>query len=188
MRFNARHERRLTPATANRNPADGVRADMRIKHLVITAMAVLALAACGTDEEPATTAPTPAQSSTQSPAVLRASTTALGDVVADASGRTAYIFAKDQPGSGRSACYDECATKWPPVLVTSTSPVATGVTGTLGTITRTDGRMQLTLNGYPLYLFAADGAPGQTKGQDVNHVWFVVKADGTPVKPSPSAA
>ena len=40
-------------------------------------------------------------------------------------------------------------------------------------ISRDDGREQVTYNGLPLYYFANDKAPGDTKGQGVGGVWFV---------------
>jgi len=51
-----------------------------------------------------------------------------------------------------------------------------GITGTLGTITRSDnGALQVTYNNRPLYHFASDTGPGDTSGQGVGGVWFVAK-------------
>ena len=58
------------------------------------------------------------------------------------------------------------------------APAVEGVTGELGTITGVDGSTQVTLNGWPLYYFVGDAAPGEVKGQGVNDVWWVLTPDG----------
>ena len=97
-----------------------------------------------------------------------------GDFLVAANGMTVYTFKNDKADSGESACYDKCAEAWPPVL--ADSPVAgKGATGKLGTIKRTDGKMQVTYNGWPLYFFVKDKAAGDKTGDGVGKVWFVVK-------------
>jgi predicted lipoprotein with Yx(FWY)xxD motif len=57
-----------------------------------------------------------------------------------------------------------------------------GVTGKLATIKRSDGSVQATYNGHPLYTYVADTAPGQAKGNGLNlsgGVWHEVAASGT---------
>lgn len=105
----------------------------------------------------------------------------LGTILAGAKGLTLYHFTKDTT-PGKSACYEACAKAWPPLTTTGTPALASGVPGDLGTITRTDGTKQVTYNGLPLYYFAKDGDAGDTYGQGVGGVWFVVKpvAMGTP--------
>ncbi|WP_456846845.1 COG4315 family predicted lipoprotein, partial [Cellulomonas sp. P5_C6] len=56
-----------------------------------------------------------------------------------------------------------------------------GVTGEVGTITGTDGKMQVTIDGRPIYTFAQDTAPGDVKGQGLNSVWYVIAPDGTEI-------
>jgi predicted lipoprotein with Yx(FWY)xxD motif len=85
-------------------------------------------------------------------------------VLANANGRTLYWFAPDT--AGKSACYGSCAVYWPPVKGPVTAPA--GVTGTLGTIHRTDGSTQETYNGHPLYTYVADSGPGQAQGNNLN--------------------
>jgi predicted lipoprotein with Yx(FWY)xxD motif len=48
----------------------------------------------------------------------------------------------------------------------------------VGAITREDGSKQATFKGKPVYLFAADGKPGDTKGDSVKDVWHVVPLAG----------
>ena len=109
--------------------------------------------------------------------------TSLGEIVVDAAGRTLYLFTRDTQHAGTSVCNDDCATNWPPLLVADgTTPTADeGITGEIGTATREDGTTQLTVNGWPLYFFAADAAAGDTNGQGVNDVWFAVSSAGEAV-------
>lgn len=109
-------------------------------------------------------------------------------VLTNSKGLTLYWFVPDT--STASKCYGSCATYWPPVP----GPVSamSGVTGTLGTITRTDGTKQATYDGHPLYTYAADTAPGQAKGDGLNvsgGVWHeVTVSGGAAPAPAPSAS
>src|SRR5205085_257610 len=88
-------------------------------------------------------------------------------------------------------CYDGCATTWPPLLVGSDKVSAgEGVTGALGTALRNDGNRQVTYGGVPLYYYAPDTNPGDTKGQGIGKVWFVVNASAAsaPAAPAPAPA
>jgi predicted lipoprotein with Yx(FWY)xxD motif len=101
----------------------------------------------------------------------------LGDVLVGPNGRTLYIFTKDTKNT--SNCYDTCATNWPPLLTDLPPQAATGIKNNLiGTTKRTDGKMQVTYAGMPLYYWAKDKAPGDMTGQNVGEVWFVVQPDG----------
>jgi predicted lipoprotein with Yx(FWY)xxD motif len=97
----------------------------------------------------------------------------LGPFLIDSEGKTLYLFTKDTK-AGESACYDKCATSWPAVPAATEMLLPTGIQGTLGAITRTDGTMQLTYNDIPLYYFAKDTKPGDTNGQEVGDVWYIV--------------
>ncbi len=121
--------------------------------------------------------------------VIVTSNSALGNILTDANGMTLYIFKKDTT-QGQSACSGNCATLWPPLTVTSgsTPTAGPGVTGTLGTIQRTDGTTQVTINNQPLYHFSGDKAAGDTKGQGFSNFWFVVGPDGNPITTSVGAA
>ena len=98
-------------------------------------------------------------------------------IVTNASGKTLYWFVPDT--STTSNCTGSCATYWPPVL----GPVSagSGVTGTLGVITRAGGTMQATYDGHPLYTYVGDSGPGQAKGNGLNisgGVWWEMTVSG----------
>ncbi len=93
---------------------------------------------------------------------------------------TLYLFTKDTPNT--SVCYDKCATAWPPLLTTGAPAGGEGVDASmLGTTTRTDGSVQVTYNGWPLYYYVKDKAASDVTGQNVGDVWFVVSAAGDKV-------
>jgi predicted lipoprotein with Yx(FWY)xxD motif len=98
----------------------------------------------------------------------------LGDILVDGKGMTLYLFTKDQ--ANVSNCYDQCAVNWPPLLVAAGKDAAAGqgVTGQLGAIERKDGSRQVTYNGLPLYYYIKDTKAGDTTGQNVGQVWFIV--------------
>jgi len=106
--------------------------------------------------------------------VFLGSSEELGSFLVDKEGMTLYRFNSDEPD--KSNCYDQCATNWPPLLVEEGQmPTGNaGVVGQLGTIERDDGAIQVTYEGMPLYYWVDDAAPGDTNGQGVNDVWFVV--------------
>jgi predicted lipoprotein with Yx(FWY)xxD motif len=97
--------------------------------------------------------------------VIKAASTSLGSVLTGVGGLSLYIHAGDTPND--STCTGGCASAWPPVLIKAGAKVTagSGVTGTLGTFTRTDGTTQVTYNGKPLYSWPGDSAPGDTTGQ-----------------------
>ena len=96
--------------------------------------------------------------------LLKARTIAGVSLLTNARGLTLYWFAPDKPG--KSVCYGDCAAYWPPV--TGNASAGPGVTGTIGTITRTDGTTQATYDGHPLYTYIGDSAPGQDGGNNIN--------------------
>jgi predicted lipoprotein with Yx(FWY)xxD motif len=111
-------------------------------------------------------------------AVLHTTTIGGVSVLTNSSGRTLYWFAPDTPS--KSACYGTCAAYWPPVIG---NPVAgQGVTvSKIATIRRTDGTLQVTYAGHPLYTYVGDTAPGQASGNDINlngGFWHEVPAAG----------
>jgi predicted lipoprotein with Yx(FWY)xxD motif len=154
------------------------------------ALGLLALAGCGSSTYGGSSAAGSSSSAgaATSDVVLKASgTTALGKVVVDSGGRTVYVFDKDSPGAGTSACTAACLVKWPPVPAPSGTLAADGVTGKLGTITRDDGTKQVTLGGMPLYVYSGDSHAGDVTGQAVGGSWWAVSPDGTKVTGAPAA-
>ncbi len=90
--------------------------------------------------------------------------TSLGEVIADSTGRTLYMFEKDK--NHHSACYGQCAIYWPPLLTHGKPTAGHGVKRSLlGTTRRMNGAIQVTYAGHPLYRFAGDSSPGQTTGE-----------------------
>jgi predicted lipoprotein with Yx(FWY)xxD motif len=96
----------------------------------------------------------------------------------DGKGMTLYLFTKDLPGA--STCTGNCATSWPPLLTNATPVAGTGVDSTkFGTTTRADGTTQVTYNGWPLYYYAKDQNPGDTNGDGVGSVWYLISPAGS---------
>jgi predicted lipoprotein with Yx(FWY)xxD motif len=148
--------------------------------VTVVAVAALGLAACASDDPSAGGGGGTGEGDTSAPTV-QAGSSELGDILVDADGRTLYLFENDT--DGKSTCYDDCATNWP-ALIAEGDPVAgDGVDASqLGTTERTDGTQQVTYAGQPLYHFAGDEAPGDTNGQEIGDVWYVVSPDGSPVE------
>jgi LPXTG-motif cell wall-anchored protein len=49
-----------------------------------------------------------------------------------------------------------------------------GIGGAVSSFRRNDGNRQVAYEGKPLYYYASDAAPGETKGQGVGNVWYVI--------------
>jgi predicted lipoprotein with Yx(FWY)xxD motif len=132
----------------------------------------LILSAC------ASATPTPSAIQPTGPATVNVSQNAtLGSFLVDSKGMTLYLYTTDTPNT--SNCYGPCATAWPPLLTNGAPIAGSGVTGSLlGTTTRTDGTTQVTYNGWPLYYFQTDKVAGDTSGENVQGVWFVITPAG----------
>ncbi len=161
---------------------------MRFRGLVtgaITAIAVLT-AACG-GSSPSTTVASPSTSPAASPAstaaTIAVATTKLGQILVDGKGLTLYLFVADTGTT--STCNSSCATVWPPVLTTGAPQAGTGANASLlGTTTRTDGKVEVTYAGHPLYYFVQDRSAGDTTGQGVNSfgaLWWVLSPSGAAI-------
>src|SRR5262249_50862182 len=96
-----------------------------------------------------------------------------GSFFTDLSGMTLYMFTKDTEAN-TSVCEGDCLANWPAFTVEGTPTLPGGVDGELTTFDRGDGTMQAAYNGMPLYYFAGDANPGETNGQGVGDVWYVV--------------
>ena len=105
----------------------------------------------------------------------------LGSFLVDSKGMTLYLYTKDTANT--SNCSGQCLVNWPALLTTGAPTAGTGVDASLlGTTTRKDGTIQVTYNGIPLYYFFKDQAPGDTNGQGVGNVWYVLGGDGKVMK------
>lgn len=163
--------------------------------LGILALAI-ALTGCGgspgASSSSSATSPSPAASSSSAPASstpagaaeLKTASSSVGERVVAANGKSVYVFAKDVKDSGKSACTGGCATNWPAVTTTSAKPAVDGVSGTIGTIPTADGKMQITINGMPIYFYSKDEDSSDTYGQGVGGVWFMVSPSGSMLTPS----
>jgi len=160
-------------------------------------LAALALAVSACASSSSTSGSTPAaggNNSATSAAAAGAGTTismrTVGgqQVLTNTQGLTLYWFVPDT--STTSKCTGSCATYWPPVKGPATA--GSGVTGTLSTITRSDGTTQATYDGHPLYTYVADGGPGQNKGNGLNisgGLWYEMTVSGaTPAASTSSSA
>jgi predicted lipoprotein with Yx(FWY)xxD motif len=125
----------------------------------------------------------PASGGASSVATVSATSTRLGMILVDGSGRTLYLFAKDQPN--QSACAGACVAAWPVDQSGGTPKAGSGATASLlGTIKRPDGSTQATYNKHPLYYYAGDSQPGQHNGQGINAfgaAWYVLTPAGSAV-------
>ena len=143
---------------------------------------LLATACGGSSPATSATSPSPSQAATGEKIAV-ASNTKLGQILVDEEGKTVYLFVADTGTS--STCYSSCATFWPPVLTTGAPQAGAGANASLlGTTTRTDGKVEVTYAGHPLYYFLNDKASGDTKGQGVNGfggLWWVLNPSGAAV-------
>ena len=152
---------------------------------ILGVLVPLLVAACGGAGSSSATTSSQAPSSTAPPVVKTAVATLDGkpqSIVVDAAkGMTLYYFLPDK-GAGKVACTGGCLAVWPPMELAdgSAPPAGTGLKGTLGTITNPNGKRQLTYNGWPLYWYAKDKAPGDTTGNNVGQKWFVATPDMAP--------
>src|SRR5258708_1268371 len=136
--------------------------------------AALLTAACGgSAPSPAATSPSPsrAASPTATPAAaaatIKVATPVLGQILGEGRGMTVYLFVADTGTS--STCYTSCAMVWPPVLTTGAPQAGTGATASLlGTTTRTDGKIEVTYAGHPLYYFVQDKSAGDNSRPGVH--------------------
>jgi predicted lipoprotein with Yx(FWY)xxD motif len=163
------------------------------------AMSAVLLGGCGSDGAPAETVaqPTPTEtappsSSTAQPGspaappkaagtVVKAASSQFGQVLFDGPGQAIYLF--DKEATAKPGCYGACAKAWPPVL-TDGPPVAgrAARADRLGTTKRTDGSVQVTYAGHPLYYYAHEGK-NEVRCHNVREfggLWLAVTPTGEP--------
>lgn len=157
---------------------------------VLAAAAVVGLAACGSSSSnPPSAANTPKAASTGS-ATTTASATGIKtmsisghQVLTDSAGFVLYWYALDTPAA--SMCNGSCASYWPPVIGTPTLASGVSLSGKLGTIKRSNGQLQATYDGHPLYLFKSDTTAGEDSGNALNAsggLWWAMTASGAKIK------
>ena len=83
-------------------------------------------------------------------------------------GMTLYVFDKDN--GVRSVCYDDCAVNWPPYVGTADEKMPDN----WELVQRTDGTMQWTYDGKPVYFYKGDTAKGEAKGDGKGGVWHAI--------------
>lgn len=153
---------------------------VRFVTMVMALAAVAALlAACGSDEPASSggsTGSTAASGATggASGSISTADVSGVGTVLVNAEGYTLYYLMTDE--AKKVTCTGDCLANWPPALA-DTAPSGGDLPKDLGTIDGPEGT-QLTYEGWPLYTFVGDTAPGQANGQDVGDVWYAMTPDG----------
>ena len=159
------------------------------KHLWVAGVlaGLLTLAACSSASPSTTTSSKSGGSGSTavSGPGIRTRKTGIGTVLTNAQGYTLYWFSIDTPTA--SKCNGSCTTFWPPVKGPISAASGVSLPGKLGTIKRSDGVVQATYDGHPLYVYSGDKAPGQTNGNGLNlsgGVWTAMTPSGG--KPSPS--
>jgi predicted lipoprotein with Yx(FWY)xxD motif len=161
----------------------------------LAALALTVAACASSSSSPASSSPAAgasspaasAQATSSGGSTISARTINGTQVLTNSKGFTLYWFVPDT--STTSKCTGSCATYWPPVPGPVTA--GSGVTGTLGTITRSDGTTQATYDGHPLYTYVGDTAPGLDKGNGLNlsgGVWHVMTVSGATPAASPSSS
>jgi predicted lipoprotein with Yx(FWY)xxD motif len=165
--------------------------------------ASLLIAACGSSSSGSTTSsaasaqPAAQRTSPSSAVVVKTASSSLGTVLVDSQGMTLYQLSGEQ--NGKFICTSAaCVGVWHPLIAPS-SGTPSGQVGSLGTVKRPDGTMQVTYKGEPLYTFTGDQQSGETKGQGIKDVgtWSAVTTSSssapasrssTPATPAPNAA
>jgi predicted lipoprotein with Yx(FWY)xxD motif len=107
----------------------------------------------------------------------------VGTALADGQGRTLYLFEADKGST--STCNGACASIWPPATTSGKPTAGPGVDAAkLGTTRRSDGALELTYSGHPLYRYAPDTKAGDATGQGLNQFgakWYVLAASGSKI-------
>jgi predicted lipoprotein with Yx(FWY)xxD motif len=160
----------------------------RFAFSLVLLVAVALLTACGsssssgsTASSAASTGSTPAAEQGGAAMVEATNNATLGTILVDSEGQTLYIFQKDS--GGKSSCSGSCAKVWPPYTTSSSPKAGSGISASkLGSVKRSDGTLQVTYAGHPLYTYTADTSAGQTNGNGINSyggVWNAIEPSGS---------
>ena len=158
--------------------------------IVAVMVAAAVLVACGDDDEDEAPTQAPSAATGTATSIVAATTTApaagaltisvstgdSGSYLAGPDGKTLYVFTRDTPG--KTNCSGQCLAAWPPLLQKEGQQVKADAVakGRFAAIDTPSGK-QVTYNDAPLYYYAADTAPSETKGHLVGNVWFVARPD-----------
>jgi predicted lipoprotein with Yx(FWY)xxD motif len=160
-----------------------------MRRLIIAFIGCALLAACGNESpEPSGSgggsgSQAGAQGAAQKPATVEVASSDFGEILVDSEGMTLYMFVPDQQKGGRPTCLGECAEAWPALTAAGEPTVGEELKeAEIGTAPRKDGTTQVTYNDLPLYHFSGDKAAGDTNGQSLSDVWWVVSESGQPVR------
>ena len=134
-----------------------------------------------------TTVPTETPVVNEGILVVRQDST-IGAYLVEENGKAVYVNLNDTAGT-TSSCYDQCAETWIPVpyMGTDISTIDDTMIGDdvdvalLGTITRTDGIVQLTYDGWPLYTYVDDLQNGDLLGIGMDGTWYLISPEGEPL-------
>lgn len=137
--------------------------------LVMAGVLLAGLSACGAYGTPPAATPAPTYT------INTMTKAGIGNYLVDGKGMSLYYFTRD--AAGKSNASAAVIANWP-IFYTASVVVPASLKGAdFGAITRDDGQMQATFKGWPLYYYVKDLAVGDTLGQAVNNVWFVVNPD-----------
>jgi len=141
---------------------------MKKSILLLLVLSITFFQSCSNDDD--SPQPQPAEN-----AVKLSNNSTFGEILTDSDGRSLYFFSKDTKDN--SECIDGCRDIWPVFYVENLTADAGLDLVDFATITRTDGDLQTTYKGWPLYYFANDNNVGDTNGDEVNDIWYVAKPD-----------
>ena len=146
------------------------------------ALAALVVAGCGGGGS-GSTQQSKAATGSGSAATVSLRKLNVGTALVDGQGRTLYLFEADK--GPMSTCNGACASLWPPDTTSGKPKAGPGVDAAkLGTTKRSDGTLEVTYNGHPLYRYAPDTKAGEDTGQGLNQFgakWYVLAATGSKI-------
>ena len=150
---------------------------MKLRALAVVLLSLFSLSAFAQDAAPVT--------------VNMAESDTYGPYLTDAAGNSLYLFVNEEMEMGAEtmtegvraeavSCTEGCLQAWPPLLAESVE-AGEGVNPDLLYTAEFDGMMFAVYNGWPLYYFASDEAPGDTNGQGRGgepNIWYLVSPEG----------
>ncbi len=142
--------------------------------------AALGLAGCGGGNGSGAGGSKSGTAAVKDSSTVKVSTTRLGHILVDGSGRTLYLFTEDGRNTNSMKCDAACLKLWPPLA--GKPKAGSGADANLIGTTQGNGKAQATYAGHPLYYYAKDKAAGDLKGQGIDKIWYVVGPQGAAIK------